>query len=135
MVTEGVGYISYLHLLNESSEVVGRLVCVLHNFKIIHICSSAVPVYYYDIHVFPGQQHLYDVMQPHWRRSRWPIPMNDEGGWYEEVKLGAGGQVGVGYECTTGAISPGVQQQPYFEVGANDCVIEIQICKFITSLS
>lgn len=125
MLTESVGYISYLHLFNESSEVVGRLVRVFHCLEIIHISSSVVPVHYYEVNVFPGQQQLRDAVQPHRWRSRGPIPVNDEGGWSGQVKLGMGRQVGVGHECTAGAIVPGVQQQPSPDVGSNDCVTDI----------
>lgn len=51
--------------------------------------------------------------------------MNDKGGWSGEVKLRVGRQVGVGHESTTGAIFPGVQQQPDFDAGSNDCVTKI----------
>lgn len=49
--------------------------------------------------------------------------------------MGVGGQVGVGHECTTFGIIPGVQQQPNLESGSNDCMADIQICEFITPLS
>lgn len=69
-----------LHLSDESSEVVGCLVCVFHCLKIIHIRSSVVPVHYYEIHVVTVQQELYDLRHPGGWRSRGPVPMNDEGG-------------------------------------------------------
>lgn len=116
---------SYLHLFNESSEVVSCLACVLHCREIIHISSSAVPVDYYDVNIIPGQQQLCCVMYPNWRRSRGPIPMNDEGGGSGQVKLRMGRQVGVGHQCTTGGIIPGVQQQPDCEAGSNKCVTKI----------
>lgn len=116
---------SYLHHFNESSEVVGCLVCVLHCLEIIHISSSAVPVHYYEINIFPGQQLLRDVIHPRWWRSCGPISMNDEGCRSGQVKLGIGRQVGVGHKCTTGGIIPGVQQQPNSEAGSNDCMTDI----------
>lgn len=116
---------TYPHLFNKSSEVVGRLVCVFHGLKIIYISSSMVPVHYYEIHVLPCQQQIFDAMHPHWWRSCGPVPMNYEGGWSGELKLGVGGQVGVGHECTTGDIVPGVQQQPNFDARSNDCVTKI----------
>lgn len=84
-----------------------------------------VPVHYYDINVCPGQQQLREVFNPHRWRSRGPVTMNDEGDRFGQVKLGVRGQVGVGHECTTGAILPGVQQQPDFDAGSNDGVTEI----------
>lgn len=130
-----VRYISYLHFFNKSCEVVGCLVCVIHRLKVIHIGGSVVPVHYDDVHVFPDQQHLHDVVQPYRWRSRGPVPVNNEGCWSGGVKLGVGGQVCVGHECTTGDIIPGVQQQPNLEAGSNDRMAEIQICEFITPLS
>lgn len=50
--------------------------------------------------------------------------MNNECGWSGQVKLGVGVQVGVGHQGATGDIIPGVQQQPNFEAGSNDCMTE-----------
>lgn len=108
-----------LHLFDESSEVVGCLVCVFHCLKIIHIRSSVVPVHYYEIHGFALQQELYDIRHPFGWRSRGPVPMNDEGGYSGRVELRVGGQVGVGQESTTGGIFLGVEQQPDLEAGSN----------------
>lgn len=84
-----------------------------------------VPVHYYDINVCPGQQQLCEVIHPRWWRSRGPITMNDECCRFGQVKMGVGGQVGVGHERATGAILPGVQQQPDSDAGSNDGVTEI----------
>lgn len=108
-----------LHLFDETSEVVCRLMCVFHRLKIVHIRSSVVPVHDYEIHVFAGQQELYDIRHPFGWRSCGPVPMNDEGGYSGRVELGVGGQVGVGQESTTSAIFPGVEQQPDLDAGSN----------------
>ena len=84
-----------------------------------------VPVHYYDVDVFPFQQQRCDVVQPHGWRSRGPITMNDEGGRSGQIELGMARQVGVGQECTTGALFPGVQQQPNFDAGAKECMTNI----------
>lgn len=124
-VPECIRYISYLHLFNESSDIVRCFACVLYCLKIINISSSVVPVHYDDINIIPGQQQLSGIWHPYWWRSIGPIPMNDEGSWSGQVKTGMVGQVWLGNQCTTGAIKSSVHQEPDFESGSNDCLTKI----------
>lgn len=128
-------HISYLHSFNKSSEVVCCLVCVLHCFKIVQVRSSVVPVHYYDIQVFPGQQQLCEPVKPLWWRPRGPEPMDEKGSGSGEVEVRTGGQVSVRHHRTTAHIIPRVQQQLDSEGRSDDCMGKIEICKVLTSLS
>lgn len=110
---------SYLHIFDEGSEVVCCIVCVGHNFQVVDIGSSTVPVYQQDVHVSAGQQLLCDVMDPDGRRARRTVAMNDKGGGFGDVEQGLGWQVVVGQLLTTDKISSGVQQQLHIQTGSN----------------
>lgn len=115
----------YLHHFHETREVFGRLPRVLHGLEVIDIGGSVVPVHHDDVVVCPGQQQLREILDPRrWRSSR-PEPMNDKSCRSGHVKLGMFGQVGVGHQCATGGVVPGVQQQSELQAGSDDGVTEI----------
>lgn len=94
-----------------------------------------VPVHHYHVDIGSEQQQSHELVNPHRRRARGSIPVDDEGGGSGQIKAGVRREVGVGQEGSTAAVLSGVQQESDPEARAQERMTDVQVSEFITSLS
>ena len=61
--------------------------------------------------------------------------MDDEGGGQGEVEEGLGGQVVVAELPATVEVGPGVEEQAHVQDGANERLVEVQVCEVVTGFA